>query len=281
MHHGAFLRSETEIAHFAGNVHANRAAYPHARYAIALPVAKPGQTEETHRRDMGEQRTMTAQPWPIRVVAAHPRTVAALAATILSYLLLPRALLPATRAVLAWDIGAALLLGLILTLFAIEGTDREMAENAEQQQDGEWTMFWIVLAGVAFSFVALTQLLANLKDMRPADRDARIALVAATLFLSWLLTHAVFALRYAHEFYTATEKGGKVDGGLDFPGEDTPDYWDFGYFSLVLGMTFQVSDVQITSRTLRRLAAVHGLIGFLFNTVIVALTVNIAAGLMG
>ena len=224
---------------------------------------------------------MTAQPWPVRVVAAHPRTVAALAATILSYLLLPAPCSPPPAPSSPGISAPALLLVLILILFAIEGTDREMAENAKQQQDGEWTMFWIVLAGVAFSFVALTQLLANLKAMPPADRDARIALVAATLLLSWLLTHAVFALRYAHEFYTATEKGGKVDGGLEFPGEDTPDYWDFGYFALILGMTFQVSDVQITSRTLRRLAAVHGLIGFLFNTVIVALTVNIAAGLMG
>ena len=72
-----------------------------------------------------------------------------------------------------------------------------------------------------------------------------------------------------------------MDGGLEFPGDDAPDYWDFIYFGIVLGMTFQVSDVQITSRKLRRLAPVHGLIGFLFNTVIVALTVNIAASLLG
>ena len=72
----------------------------------------------------------------------------------------------------------------------------------------------------------------------------------------------------------------RVDGGLDFPGGLSPDYWDFFYFALVLGMTFQVSDVQITSRKLRRLAAAHGLIGFLFNAVIIALTVNIAASLL-
>jgi uncharacterized membrane protein len=90
-----------------------------------------------------------------------------------------------------------------------------------------------------------------------------------------------FALRYAHEYYARDEGGPDVDRGLDFPNENEPDYLDFLYFALVLGMTFQVSDVQITSRKLRRIATLHGLLSFLFNTVIVALTVNIAAGLMG
>jgi len=90
----------------------------------------------------------------------------------------------------------------------------------------------------------------------------------------------VFALRYAHEYYETAPGHVGIDGGLQFPADDEPDYWDFFYFALVLGMTFQVSDVQITSRTLRRLAAVHGLLGFLFNTVIIALTVNIGASLL-
>jgi uncharacterized membrane protein len=107
-----------------------------------------------------------------------------------------------------------------------------------------------------------------------------VAIVAVTLALSWMLTHAVFALRYAHEFYTRTGDAEVPDGGLEFPREPNPDYWDFLYFSAVLGMTFQVSDVQITSRKFRRLATLHGLLGFMFNTVIVALTVNLASGLL-
>ena len=89
-----------------------------------------------------------------------------------------------------------------------------------------------------------------------------------------------FAFRYAHEYYALSDDGPAVDGGLIFPGEEHPDYLDFLYFALVLGMTFQVSDIAITSRKLRRLAALLGLLGFLFNTVILALTVNIAAGLL-
>jgi uncharacterized membrane protein len=125
-----------------------------------------------------------------------------------------------------------------------------------------------------------------MKDAAPGARDLKVALVVVTLALSWLLTHVVFALRYAHEYYTRTgggakaDGGPKVDGGLEFPSEPCPDYLDFLYFSAVLGMTFQVSDVQITSRKFRRLATLHGFLGFLFNTVIVALTVNLASGLL-
>jgi uncharacterized membrane protein len=117
--------------------------------------------------------------------------------------------------------------------------------------------------------------------MAGSRRGTQAVLVASTLFASWLVTHVLFAFRYAHEFYARDLGGPDFDRGLEFPEEREPDYLDFLYFSLVLGMTFQVSDVQITSRKFRRVAALHGLLSFLFNTVIIAFTVNIAAGLMG
>jgi uncharacterized membrane protein len=217
--------------------------------------------------------------WLLRVARSHPRTIAGALAGLLTFAVLPPDWRGTTRSVLAWDVGAVTLMVLAGVMFAREGGDTTMAANAEQQQEGEWTAFWFTLAGVVFSFVALTQELGHVKDMTEANRSMHVTLVAATLLISWLVTHVVFAMRYAHEYY-AVGPAGTVDGGLQFPGDDTPDYWDFVYFSIVLGMTFQVSDVQITSRKLRRLATAHGLIGFLFNTVIVALTVNIAAGLM-
>jgi uncharacterized membrane protein len=177
-------------------------------------------------------------------------------------------------------VGALVLLVLAAALFTCEGDDANMAENAERQHDGAWTMFWVTLAGVAFSFIALTTELADAKDARAFTRGVHVGLVAGTLILSWLVTHVVFAFRYAHEYYATAPGAVRVKGGLTFPGDDPPDYWDFAYFALVVGMTFQVSDVQITSRKLRRLALLHGMIGFMFNTVIVALTVNIAASLL-
>lgn len=215
-----------------------------------------------------------------RVVAGHPRTFAAAGLTVLVYALLPATLLPSTRGVIAWDVGSFALVASLAFLATQSQGDADMAENAERQDEGEWTVFWITLAGAVASFVAVTVVLHAVKDMEPLQRQLHVALVTVTLAVSWLLTHIVFALRYAHEYYARTPGGTKVVGGLQFPGNDTPDYWDFAYFAIVIGMTFQVSDVQVTARKLRRLALVHGLLSFLFNTVIVALTVNIAAGLL-
>ena len=219
-------------------------------------------------------------PWPVRVMQGHLRTTAAIAAGLAVYVLLPGSIAPEVRTVVAWDTGAILLMVLAVRLF-LDGSDASMARNAEAQAEGEWVIFAVTLAGVLVSFVALSAVLSGVKDLPAFSKQWHIALVAATLLLSWLVTHVVFALRYAHEYYAADSTPGPgVDGGLEFPGGQAPDYWDFCYFSLVLGMTFQVSDVQITSRKLRRLALAHGLVGFLFNTVIVALTVNIAASLL-
>ena len=95
---------------------------------------------------------------------------------------------------------------------------------------------------------------------------------------SWFLVHTVFIFRYAHIYYGS---GDKPVGGLDFPGDDEPDYLDFAYFSFIIGMTSQVSDVDITSSVMRRLALLHGILSFFFNAVIIALSINIISGLIG
>lgn len=184
-----------------------------------------------------------------------------------------------TRAIAAWDVGSATFLILAALLFITAPPER-MAGNARAQEEGEWTLFWLVVVGATASFAAILGEFGAMKDATTAVKELRIGVVAATLILSWLLTQAVFALRYAHEFYSTAPGATALDGGLEFPSEPCPDYWDFFYFSAVLGMTFQVSDVQITSRKLRRLATLHGLLGFLFNTVIIALTVNLASSLL-
>jgi uncharacterized membrane protein len=155
-----------------------------------------------------------------------------------------------------------------------------MAEQAARDEEGEWTIFWITVGAVAASFAAIFGIFSGLKDLSPEVRAFHIALVAATLLLSWLVTHTLFAIRYAHEYYEINEASGDLARGLEFPGGQAPDYWDFFYFALVLGMTFQVSDVTIQARSLRRVATAHGILGFLFNTVILALSVNIGASLM-
>jgi uncharacterized membrane protein len=215
-----------------------------------------------------------------RAIRGRPRVFAGLAVMIVAWPLLPGFLSPTTRGVIAWDIGVLVFLALSAQLFLTETPD-QMPAAAEAQQEGEWTIFWLTLAVVIVSFIAVSNEFSAIKATPSDSKGRQVSLVAVTVFLSWLVTHVTFAFRYAHEFYARDAGGPDVDRGLEFPDEKEPDYLDFCYFALVLGMTFQVSDVQITSRKLRRVATLHGLLSFLFNTVIVAFTVNIAAGLMG
>jgi len=214
-----------------------------------------------------------------KVLWGHRLTFSATLIGFVTYLLLPRVTDVHTRSIVAWDVGALSMLLMVAWLFQ-SSTPDDMEANAVSQEDGEWTLFWLVVAGATASFAAIVGEFSTMKDISPSLREAKVALVGCTLAVSWMLTHAVFALRYAHEYYTRTNDAPKLDAGLEFPDEACPDYWDFFYFSAVLGMTFQVSDVQITSRKFRRLATVHGMLGFVFNTVIVALTVNLASGLL-
>ena len=105
-------------------------------------------------------------------------------------------------------------------------------------------------------------------------------LALGTVALSWTFIHLMFALHYAHAFYQRDHEGGDR-GGLMFPGETQPDYWDFLHFALIIGVACQTADVQISDRGVRRLSSVHSLTAFVFNTVIVALAVNLAVGALG
>lgn len=215
-----------------------------------------------------------------RVIHGRPRLFIGFLCGLAAAPLLPSTLSRTTRSILAWDIGVLVYLVLAALLFETERLSR-MAEDAAAQEEGEWTIFWLTVGAITFSFIAIVKEFAAIsKDLPPVQRNLHVALVAATLFVSWLMTHTTFAFRYAHEYYAVEHGAHGISGGLEFPGEKRPDYLDFMYFSLVLGMTFQVSDVQITARKFRRMATVHGLLSFLFNTIILALTVNIAAGLL-
>ncbi|HJS86208.1 MAG TPA: DUF1345 domain-containing protein [Acetobacteraceae bacterium] len=226
---------------------------------------------------MDERRGVLGLAW--RIAVSRPRLWAGVACGVLAWVLLPAALSTTTRAVVAWDCGALLFLGLAAFLFGTERRSR-VAADAARQQEGEWTIFSLTIAATVFSLAAILGEFATTKDLHGVQRDLHIALMAGTLLISWLTIHILFAFRYAHEFYACDINPSDPDGGLEFPGEQHPDYLDFVYFALVLGMTFQVSDVQITARKMRRLATVHGLLSFLFNTIILALSVNLAAGLV-
>ncbi len=218
----------------------------------------------------------------VNIIQAHKRTFIGLVTGLVAYWLIgPPLGMPlhgAPRVIAAWDIGSLVFLLLCALWFTTTPPSR-MPANADAQQEGEWSVFAITLVGVSVSFGAIIVGFGGGKDLSEHVRALHVALVALTLLVSWVVMQATFAMRYAHEYYQRSD-GVKIDGGLQFPSDDQPDYWDFTYFSVVLGMTFQVSDVQITSRKLRRVATMHGFLGFVFNTVIIAVTVNIASGFL-
>ena len=213
-----------------------------------------------------------------RALRSRPRLVAGFLTGIAALRLLPTASM-SLRAVLAWDIGITIYLLLALSLFLSERNER-MSHDAKAQEEGEWTVFIMTIAAAIFSLVVIIMEFSGIRDLPAQQRGWHVALVGYTLVMSWLMTHVTFGFRYAHEYYSISPGAEHHDGGLEFPGETRPDYLDFMYFTLILGMTFQVSDVQITSRKFRRMATLQGLIGFAFNTVILALTVNLVAGLL-
>ncbi len=181
----------------------------------------------------------------------------------------------AQAAALGWI--AAVSLFLVLATLAVGGASPErLRARARVQDASRWVIQALIVLAAVASLAAVIALLKKADGETTALLAFRIFLAGAVVVLSWTLIHTVFAVHYAHAFYGDGPSPGPDDaGGLLFPGGDqTPDFWDFFYFSLVLGMTCQVSDVQITGKHMRRLASIHGALSFFFNTVILALTIN-------
>ncbi len=176
---------------------------------------------------------------------------------------------PARGLLLSFDIATSIFLASTATMFARAKT-QSMRARARTQDEGYWS-FLLSSAGVAV--IALVALGVELHASKGGGA-IEIALAACSLLLSWLFLNTIFALHYAHEYYGDF---GNKSAGLDFPGTKAPDYWDFLYFAFVIGMTFQVSDVQITERAIRHVATAQGLISFFFNVIIIALSVNVVA----
>jgi uncharacterized membrane protein len=183
----------------------------------------------------------------------------------------------ATKLLLGWDIGVVLYLVLVHQLMMTCGVD-EIRRRAALDDEGAVAL--LILTGLS-ALAIMGAIVAELGIAKTAGQPASgigITIAMTTIVVSWAFVHTIFALHYAHEFYG--ERGDKKIGGLDFPGKLAPDYWDFLYFSLVIAMTSQVSDVTISSRVIRRLVTLHGALAFFFNIAVFALTVNIISNLI-
>ncbi|WP_342067822.1 DUF1345 domain-containing protein [Achromobacter kerstersii] len=178
---------------------------------------------------------------------------------------------PSLALLLGFDAAALVFLVLTARVFG-QASSASMRVHAKQQDVGRMGVLW---SSVALSIMVLVALWVELRGESSVGGVVDMLAAAATIVLSWLYMNMIFALHYAHGYYghrSGTHKG------LDFPGTQEPDYWDFAYFAMVLGMTFQVSDVQIVNRRVRRMALMHSVIAFFFNVFIIAISVNVAAG---
>jgi uncharacterized membrane protein len=208
-------------------------------------------------------------PMALRVVYSRPRTFIALGVAIAATFALPHALRLGTRLLIGWDLFATLYLVLVAVLM-LSSEHHHIRRKAIMQDDGRFVILLVTALGAFASVAAIVSELGAAKGSAIA-----LALATLTVTLSWALVHTTFALHYAHDYYRS-----RNPGGLQFPsgdGKEPADYWDFVYFSFVIGMTAQVSDVGITDKVIRRTATVHGIISFIYNTALVALMVNIAA----
>jgi uncharacterized membrane protein len=180
----------------------------------------------------------------------------------------------ATKLLIGWDIAVALYLVLGIEM-VVRSDMSHIRSRAAGQDEGAIALLLLPVAAAIASLVAIFAELAGAKDS--GNYGWHAALAVATIALSWTFIHTLFALHYAHDYYGE----GNRANGLIFPGKDKPDYWDFVYFAFVVGMTFQVSDVQVSNRLIRRLVVTHGALSFVFNTAILAVTVNLATGAIG
>ncbi|MDM0009737.1 DUF1345 domain-containing protein [Variovorax sp. J22G73] len=191
--------------------------------------------------------------------------------------LMPVPLSSMARGLAGWCVGV--LVYQVLTWWLADTFDaRRTRERAQQLDQPNIVILVSMLVVVAVSVVAIAMMLQQVKQLSGWERAAHVALGLVALAGSWLMMHTIYAFHYAHRYYI-DQKGGTPDGGLDFPGkDDAPEYFDFLYYSFVIGMTSQVSDVQATSKEMRRITLFHSVLAFAFNMLVLALSVNVVAG---
>lgn len=196
----------------------------------------------------------------------------------LACLALPQ-MAPPTRLIVGWDaLSMTFLSAMLVTM--LDHTPTDIRARAAIDDEGKGVILTLVLAASAASVWAVGAELSLAKEAHGLMKLAHITLAFATVVASWLMVQMIFALHYAHEYYGVDEDDGARDAeGLRFPGVTAPDYWDFLHFAVVIGVACATADVEFTSKGLRRLGTIHSLVAFAFNTIIVALTINLTAGL--
>jgi uncharacterized membrane protein len=212
----------------------------------------------------------------LHAVRARPRLLSSTLVGFAVYFGAPHNWSVETRGIFSWDVAVFLYLALVLRLAQRASPDR-IRLRARLQDDGAVvTLLFSTIAAIA-CFVAIAFELSNVKGMVGADKLYHAILVGVTIPSAWAFIHAMFALHYAHEFYDAADSRGH---GLVFPGDHPKTYWDFLYFSYIIGTSGQTADVSISCPSLRKVALIHCVLAFFFNITMLGLTINVASSLL-
>jgi uncharacterized membrane protein len=187
------------------------------------------------------------------------------------------------RFIAAWDIGTSFAL-VALFIGLRKESPEDIKRRAKIQDAGKWTVLSLALVAATASLVVIASEMPLVKTATGIEQAVRVLFVIYTIVVSWAFINTLFAFHYAHDFYIDLDLSAPptspVSPGLIFPGGQSPTYGDFLYFSFTIGMTFQVSDVQIADAEIRRVALLHGISSFLYSTGILALAINLVAGLI-
>jgi uncharacterized membrane protein len=215
----------------------------------------------------------------LRLFRSRPRLWISTALGLAVALLLPQDLArhALTRGLIGWN-GGALAYLLLAGWMMARARPEQISRRAVLQDDGRFVILGLVVAAAVAVLLAIASQLVILKDLHGLPRSLHAGLVGLTVFTSWTFTQVMFALHYAHDYFLARAK--HLPDVLNFPGTTDPGYGDFVYFAAVIGTSGQTADVSITGSPMRRVALVHCVLAYFFNTTVLALTINIAASLL-
>jgi uncharacterized membrane protein len=189
--------------------------------------------------------------------------------------------LPGASALLGWDAAALVYLALTGPILILDD-EADLRHRAKQEDENRAVLMSLILGCVAFSFAAIIVALREAKDPHVHESHALLVAVSvATLVLSWLVVQSLFTLHYAHRYFGDRDDDGEINGGIDFQGDKAATYRDFIYVAVCVGCCFQVSDFALTDRKFRNLVTVHALVSFAFNTLVLALGINIVSNVLG
>ena len=227
-------------------------------------------------------------PGPLRHILIRIRLFSTVVFGLLTYFVMPSFLEMTTRALISWNL--AIIAYLVLVGFMMARSTRDsMRRRASMLDEGRHTVLILAVVAALSSLVTIVLELFNLKNASQSVVALHIGLSVATIVTTWSFVHVIFTEHYAHNFYLlhgpidedADDIETRKKKGLHFPGQPWPDYLDFLYFSFTIGVANQTADTEVVSRGMRALVLIHSVISYFFNTIILALTINIAASMLG